>query len=72
MCDVHTVARRGAGAVMIHRAISLLPEMPRTLSVHGAHVMLMGMAAPLPATFPLTLTFAHGAPVKVAVTTRRP
>ncbi len=46
----------------------------KTVTLHpgGYHIMMMGLHAPLVAgqSFPLTLTFAHAAPVTVSVTVK--
>lgn len=58
--------------VMKMRPITAVPIPPRemvTFSPGGYHIMLMGLKHPLVAgqIFPLTLTFAHAAPVTVDV-----
>jgi periplasmic copper chaperone A len=49
--------------------VALTPGQAVKMAPGGMHIMLMGLKAPLKAgaTFPLTLTFAHGAPVTVTV-----
>ena len=58
--------------VMKMRPVAIVPIPPHqtvTLSPGGYHIMLMGLKQPLVAgeNFPLTLTFAHAAPVTVDV-----
>lgn len=50
------------------------PGTPLTLAPGGAHIMLMGLKAPLKAgdRFPLTLAFRDAAPVTVQVEVRAP
>jgi len=49
--------------------IEIVPGKPTTLAPGGLHVMLLGLRQPLRQgeSFPLTLTFAQGAPVTVQV-----
>jgi len=49
--------------------IEIVPGKPTTLVPGGLHVMLLGLRQPLRQgeSFPLTLTFAQGAPVTVQV-----
>ena len=70
MCDVHTVARRGASAVMVRHPLVLEARAPRRLSLHGNHLMPMGIKAPLPTSFPLTLIFVRTGPVTVLIRRR--
>src|SRR6185437_4304779 len=64
------------GGVMRMRAISGGLAIPAgktvKLSPGGYHIMMFGLHHPLKAseTFPLTLTFAHSAPITVTVTVR--
>lgn len=62
----HTVARGGAMAPV---GIPLAKAVPRRLSVHGYHVMFMGLVRPLRAgdRVPVTLTFANSPSVTVQV-----
>ncbi len=68
--EVHeTISDNG---VMKMRPVGPLPLMagtPVKMEPGGKHIMLMGLKAPLKAgdKFPLTLTFAHAAPVTVTV-----
>ena len=49
--------------------LTLTPGQPVTLAPGGYHIMMMGLKAPLTAgsSFPVTLTFAHAAPLTVTV-----
>lgn len=63
------------GGVMRMREVASLPIKPGatvTFAPGGYHIMLMDLKRPLMAgqSFPLTLTFAHQAPVTVDVTVR--
>jgi periplasmic copper chaperone A len=64
--DNGVMKMRPAGAVPIpaHQMVTFAPG--------GTHIMLMGLKQPLAAgqSFPLTLTFAHAAPVTVDVKVR--
>ena len=53
-------------------AVPVPPGQMVTFAPNGTHIMLMGLKQPLTAgqTFPLTLTFAHAAPVTVDVQVR--
>lgn len=64
------------GAVMEMRPVPVLPVTPDhavTLSPGGYHMMLTGLKQPLKVGdhFPITLTFAHAAPVTAEVTVLR-
>jgi periplasmic copper chaperone A len=64
------------GSVMQMRAVPVLPVTPGhpvTLAPGGYHMMLTGLKQPLKVGdhFPLTLTFAHAAPVTADVTVAR-
>jgi len=61
--------------VMKMRPVAAVPVPPGQMVIFapgGTHIMLMGLKKPLTAgeSFPLTLTFAHAAPVTVDVTVR--
>lgn len=66
---------RDVNGVMTMRAVPQF-ALPQNASValapDGYHIMLSGITKPLvaPASFPLTLYFAHAAPLTVAVTVR--
>jgi copper(I)-binding protein len=51
-------------------SLPVAPGQPLILSPDGYHVMLEGLSQPLAVgeQFPLTLTFAHAAPITVTVT----
>jgi periplasmic copper chaperone A len=60
------------GGIMRMEAVPSLPlkaNAPTSFGPGGLHVMLMGLKKPLSVgdSFPLTLTFAHAAPVTVTV-----
>lgn len=70
---VHTTVNDNG--VMKMRPAPVMPVPPGqmvTFAPGGAHIMLMGLKRPLKAgdSFPLTLTFAHAAPVTVNVQVR--
>jgi copper(I)-binding protein len=67
---------QSVGGVMEMRAVESLPLQPGKdvkLTPGGYHVMLMGLKHPLKPGdhFPLTVSFAHAAPVTVDVTVGR-
>ncbi len=72
--QVHESSSQG-GVMRMRQVTGGLPiPAGKTVSLHpgGYHIMMIGLHAPLVAgqSFPLTLTFAHAAPVTVTVTVR--
>ena len=75
MVQLHeTVNEGGVMKMRPVEGLDLAPGKPVMLSPGGYHVMMMGLKAPLKlgASFPLTLTFAHAAPVTVTVKVEAP
>jgi copper(I)-binding protein len=68
--DLHvSMSEQGVMTMRPVHAVPVPPHAAMTLAPGGYHIMLMGLKEPLVAnqTFPLTLTFAHAAPMTVDV-----
>jgi copper(I)-binding protein len=73
MAEVHeTIDDKGVMKMRKLPSVAVPANGTVTFAPGGNHIMLMGLAHPLAGgdTFPLTLTFAHSAPITVTVTVR--